>query len=104
MSAEKLSELANADTPSAIHVPNSLAGVFIWAIGRFGIGIAVAAIALFALDRVYDDMKQMSAQVLRIAEVQGAMVQSNTQAMERLIASVERLVREAESAHRITSK
>lgn len=43
MSTDTLHQIAQNDTPAAVHVPKDLNGLIVWAIGRFGGGILLAA-------------------------------------------------------------
>lgn len=100
MSVEDLHHYANADTPSAVYVPNNPWGLAAWALGRFGVSIVAAAVALYAANMFYTDMKAGNAQMLEVYKSQVQMIQSNTLAMEKLVTAVEKMSKDAETAHR----
>ena len=51
----KIARIANADTPSTVQVPDTWTGIIIWAVGRFGSGIIMAAVFAYAAWMVYKD-------------------------------------------------
>ena len=59
MGKETIRRLAQSDTPSAVEVPNTWAGLMIWAVGRFGVGMLLAAASLYGLNIVYGDNKNL---------------------------------------------
>lgn len=64
MSQEELHALANRDTPEPIQVPNTWQGLVVWALARFGVGIAVAGVFGWGIVHVYADMRADRAQLL----------------------------------------
>jgi hypothetical protein len=64
MSQEELHGIANHDTPSGIEVPNTWQGLIVWALARFGVGIAVAGVFGWGIVEVYADMRADRAQLL----------------------------------------
>ena len=57
MSKDQLTSIAQKDTPEVVHVPDSWAGILVWAVGRFGAGILLAVACAFALRTVYADWR-----------------------------------------------
>ena len=55
-------KLAQSDTPAEIVVPNTWSGIVIWAIGRFGVGVLMAAVFAYGLREVYADNKSLISQ------------------------------------------
>jgi hypothetical protein len=51
----QIARIANADTPPNIQVPDTWSGIVIWAVGRFGSGIIMAAVFAYAAWVVYKD-------------------------------------------------
>jgi hypothetical protein len=51
----QIARIANADTPSNVEVPDTWNGIIIWAVGRFGSGIIMAAAFAYAASVVYKD-------------------------------------------------
>ena len=104
MSTQKLVNFANKATPSAVEVPNSWPGLVVWAAGQWGAGIIIASMCAFALSWVYQDY---SAQVRQYTELLKANTQATsetTAAITQLRESLENLNREAQSAHRNSTR
>jgi hypothetical protein len=64
MSQEELHDIANRDTPDPIQVPNTWQGLIVWALARFGVGIAVAGVFGWGIVHVYSDMRADRLQLL----------------------------------------
>lgn len=64
MSQDELHRIANHDTPEAIQVPNTWQGLVVWALARFGVGIAVAGVFGWGIVHVYTDMRSDREQLL----------------------------------------
>lgn len=64
MSRKTLHDVARADTPSQVDVPDSWSGLVVWAVGRFGIGLVVAVAAIYALREVYNDMRSQNREII----------------------------------------
>lgn len=93
MSKNDLHALAQADTPAAVHVPNSTYGLVMWAVGRFGgVGI-LAALAVYATFRLYDDMRGLTREVMQT-------LSENTRTMQELRGAIDSLRDEADNAHK----
>lgn len=100
MSTTKLHNFAQNDTPTAVEVPKSWRGLLIWAVGRFGSGILMAAACAWALMRVYDDHSAQTRQLMTILEQRARVDAEMTIAVTQLRAAVEDVTREARLAHR----
>lgn len=100
MSQDEIHAVATKDTPEKVEVPNTLAGLVTWAVGRFGGTAVIAIAAAWAVVRIYTDMqiqtanqlgdqKAMNTQVIEMVrnatEANGEM----TQAMRELSKQVE---------------
>ena len=64
MSQDELHHIATRDTPEAIQVPNTWQGLIVWALARFGVGIAVAGVFGWGIVHVYADMRADREQLL----------------------------------------
>ena len=64
MSQDELHAIATRDTPAAIEVPNTWQGLIVWALARFGVGIAVAGVFGWGIVHVYTDMRSDREQLL----------------------------------------
>jgi cell division protein FtsB len=64
MSQDELHKIATRDTPEAIEVPNTWQGLIVWALARFGVGIAVAGVFGWGIVHVYADMRADREQLL----------------------------------------
>jgi hypothetical protein len=64
MSQDELHSIATHDTPEPIHVPNTWQGLIVWALARFGVGIAVAGVFGWGIVHVYTDMRSDREQLL----------------------------------------
>lgn len=100
MSASDLHQMAEQDTPNAVAVPNEWRGLVIWAIGRFGSGILLAAACAWALMRVYDDHAMQTRQLMTILEQRARVDAEMTLTLSRLGNSIDELRRDAANAHR----
>lgn len=74
MSQDEIHSLAQKDTPQAVEVPKSTAGLVMWAIGRFGSGAVIAIAAGYAAVRIYTDMQLQTASQLADQKAQNAQV------------------------------
>lgn len=68
MKPNELHNLASATTPQGVGIPQSYAGLIVWALGKWGAG----AVFLFLLMPVYQDLKESNK---RIAEISVANVE-----------------------------
>lgn len=57
MGKDQLIQVANMDSPSGVDVPPTWRGLLSWAVIRFGVGIAIAAVFGIMLKEVYRDMR-----------------------------------------------
>lgn len=93
MSQEELHGIANHDTPSGIEVPNTWQGLIVWALARFGVGIAVAAVFGWGIVHVYTDMRNDRAQLLDAYKDAILVMQSLTQKLSDQTDAIEDLGR-----------
>jgi hypothetical protein len=100
MGTEKLHNLAQSDTPAAVDVPKSWNGLLVWAVGRFGSGILLAAACGWALARVYEDHAAQTRQLMSILEQRARVDAEFTAVLHQLRGSIEDVAREARTAHR----
>lgn len=100
MSTTQIHEVAQRDTPSSVEVPKEWRGLMIWAIGRFGSGILLAAACSWALMRVYDDHAAQTRQLMTILEARARVDTEMTLTLSRLGHSIDELRRDAANAHR----
>jgi hypothetical protein len=89
MSREELHAIANRDTPQEVVVPNTIAGLLLWAAGRWGVGVIVAAVALIGTAKVYEDMSELNDRVIVAFERMAAVQAENAAAIRELTKAVE---------------
>jgi Holliday junction resolvasome RuvABC endonuclease subunit len=108
MSQDDIHEIASKDTPEKVAVPNTLAGLVTWAVGRFGGTAVIAIAAAWAVVRIYTDMqvqtanqlgdqKAMNAQVIEMVRQATETSGETAQAMRELTKQVELNTRAVES-------
>jgi Holliday junction resolvasome RuvABC endonuclease subunit len=64
MSQDEIHHVAKNDTPEGVQVPNTFAGLVMWAVGRFGGAAIIAIAAAYALIKIYTDMQVQNAQMI----------------------------------------
>lgn len=65
MPPPKITQLAAADTPAAVEVPSTWAGLIVWAVGRFGVSILFSVVMGYAIREVYYDSKARQDQLMQ---------------------------------------
>lgn len=100
MSSETLHQIAQNDTPAAVQVPPTLNGLIVWAVGRFGGGILLAAACAWALSKVYEDHAKQTDRMMTLLEARAAADSQLATAMLSVKTSMEDLTKEARQAHR----
>lgn len=100
MSRDELHQLADHDTPSIVRVPNTITGLLMWATGRFGVGILVAAAAMYATAKVYTDLTLQNARILEVIVAQTRTSQETAEAIKEMRRSIEDQNRTIQEAHR----
>lgn len=93
MSQDELHGLANRDTPEPIQVPNTWQGLIVWALARFGVGIAVAGVFGWGIVQVYADMRADRAQLLDAYKDAIQVMQSVTTKLEAQTDAIEDISR-----------
>lgn len=78
MSKEELHQHANETTPSDVIVPNTWAGLIIWAVGKWGAGAVFAGMLIW----VYTDLQKANNAWVGV-------VQANTEVIQQLVRAVE---------------
>lgn len=97
---ERLQDFAQSDTPSAVDVPRSWRGLIVWAVGRFGSGILMAAACAWALSRVYDDHASQTRSLMSILEQRARVDAEMTVTLHQLRGAIDEMSKEARAAHR----
>lgn len=97
---QQLHNFAQNDTPSKVTVPQGWAGIIMWAAGRFGGGIVIAAVCVYMLDKVYADYQRQNTAVLVALTAQTEVNTKNILLMEELRKTIQELTNEARAAHR----
>lgn len=87
--SDKVTELANRDTPSGVHVLNSWPSLAAWALGRFGIGIVFAFMAW----QFYQDQRLDYNRVLAAFESQTKVNAEQLAAINGLRQSIDEMLR-----------
>ena len=93
MSREEIHQMAAADTPAAVQVPNTWHGLLVWATARFGVGILVAAAFAYSTKVVYEDMRSDRERLLLAYE-------ENTRVVETFASKLAELTKSIDDAHR----
>ena len=99
MSTDTLHAIANNDTPQTVNVPRDINGLIVWAIGRFGGGILIAAACAFALSKVYEDHAKQTERLLTLLELRAKADSELSSAITALRGAIEDVGKEARSAH-----
>lgn len=97
---DTLHQIAQNDTPAAVQVPPTLNGLIVWAVGRFGGGILLAAACAWALSKVYDDHAKQTDRMMTLLEARAAADSQLATAMLSVKMSIEDLTKEARAAHK----
>jgi len=99
MSKDTVHSLAQADTPAIVDVPNTWSGLLIWAVGRFGSGILIAALCVAGIVRVYGDLKEQNQVLITLIKEQTAASSGLQSALYELKTSLSLVVTEVKRAH-----
>ena len=91
MSTQDIHKIASSDTPSTVQVPNSWAGLAMWAAGRFGVGVLFAGVFGWWLMTVYGDLRTDAGRVLTAFEKQADTNAHTVEALQQLTLAVERV-------------
>lgn len=97
MSTDTIHQIAQNDTPAAVEVPNSLAGLLVWAAGRFGGGAVIGLLCLVGLNTVYQDMKETNRVLLTV-------VQENVKVNVQTVGALEAMRADIRDAHQRASR
>jgi hypothetical protein len=97
---QAVAKFAQEDTPEKVDVPQNWSGIIVWAVGRFGGGIVIAAVCAYMLHIVYADYRQQNMAVLEALTQQTEVNAKNVMVMEELRKTIQELTHEARSAHR----
>lgn len=93
MGRDDLHQMAQADTPAAVQVPNTWQGLIVWATARFGVGMIVAAAFAYSTKVVYEDMRSDRERLLQA-------YQENTRVVESFAGRLSELTKSIDDAHR----
>jgi hypothetical protein len=85
MSKEELHEFAESTTPAEINVPKTWAGLAVWALGKWGIGVVFLAL----LVPVYQDLKISNSRFYEIIRQNAEISTQNVRVMEALATKIE---------------
>lgn len=99
MSTDRLHSLASSDTPSAVTVPREWPGLLVWAVGRFGVGILVAAVFWHAWREERVESHSRNERLALILEQRARVDVEMTTALTRLTQTIEEMRKEAMGAH-----
>ena len=107
MSKDEIHEIAQADTPEAVRVPETWQGLIVWAAARFGIGLIIAAVFAYGLAVVYADMRADRAELFKayldnsaVMQEVKAGLQENTRAIQSNTNAIDAAHRRAADGHR----
>lgn len=104
MGTDMLLGIAQNDTPAAVQVPPTLNGLIVWAVGRFGGGILIAAACAWALSKVYEDHQRQTDRMITLMEARAASDSQLATALLSVKTTIEDLTKEARSAHRTNAQ
>lgn len=93
MSQDEIHSIATRDTPEQIEVPNTWQGLVVWALARFGVGIAVAGVFGWGIVHVYADMRSDREQLLEAYKDAIQVMQSVATKLEAQTDAIEELRR-----------
>jgi len=99
MSKDTVHSLAQADTPAIVDVPNTWSGLVIWAVGRFGSGILIAALCVAGIVKVYGDLKEQNQALITLIKEQTAASSGLQSTLSELKTSLLLVVSEVKRAH-----
>lgn len=91
--------MAQADTPEAVQIPNTWAGLAVWAVGRFGIGALVAAVFWQAWREERLHSHTRNDKLVEILESRAKIDAEMSLALGNLTRSIDDMRREAGNAH-----
>ena len=96
---EALHAIAESDTPSKVQVPQTLTGLLVWAIGRFG-GIVVAtAFLAYAWNDSNEANKKQTERLIVILEGKSKTDTELSGALLKLSVAINEVAAEARAAH-----
>ena len=101
MSKDTVHSLAEADTPAIVNVPNTWSGLLIWAVGRFGSGILIAALCVAGIIRVYGDLRDQNQALIVLIKEQTAASSGLQTTLSELKNSLALVATEAHNAHKL---
>jgi len=96
MSRDELHQIAVETTPEHVQIPQSWGGLFVWAAGKWGVGIIFAAMLI----SVYPYLKESNNQV---ADLSPANIQVLTALAQKIDESNNRITRLDDAMRRIES-
>ena len=97
MCKKDLLTMAESTIPSSVSIPQSWAGLAVWAVGKWGAG----AIFLVLLVPLYQDLKTSNARFASMTEANVRAMEALSHKMERTSAAIDQL---AEDVRRIESQ
>lgn len=99
MRTARLHSLASSDTPSAVSIPREWPGLLVWAVGRFGVGVLVAAVFWHAWREERVESHARNERLTSILEQRARVDVEMTTALTRLTQTIEDMRKEALGAH-----
>lgn len=100
MGRNDLKKFADQDTPAAVDVPDSYAGLLVWAVGRFGTSIVVGALCAWFLTRVYTDYHAQTDRLIGIFEKRAVVDADLVESLREVQGSVTALTTEVRTLNR----
>ncbi|NQX00556.1 hypothetical protein HQ447_07830 [bacterium] len=97
MTTENIHQLAEATTPKEVEIPKTYAGLIVWAIGKWGIGVVFAAFLI----PVYQDLKASNQ---RLADISQANVEVLTALATKIDATNQQVQRMDDSIRRLETR
>lgn len=104
MSTDTFYSIAQADTPETVTVPKSWTALAVWAVGRFGVGVIVAAVFWHAWREERRETHVMNDRIIGILESRARLDSEMTTALTQLRSAIDEMRRDAGLAHRQSSK
>ena len=95
MSQDELHGIAQRESPREVEIPNTWQGLVVWAIAKFGVGIAVAGVFGWAVTVIYADLRRDRDQLMNAYRDNITVMQVFTQQIENLENTIDEAHRRA---------
>lgn len=97
---DRVKHFLDNETPQGVQVPDSWFSIVWWSFAKFGAGMVVAAFAFFWLVRIDERAAGREEKLLEAYLSQAAVQMRTAESLEAHTQTLERMIRQAEAAHR----